>query len=130
MLFAPKLEGLFDFYTASRNVGDFDQLVFLLVADRLKQSFRDTCLRHVLTVATKDGWLDYAKLAEVADTFQVNQTNLCMGHVGCSGPQVVIRVSLNRKLIMYRKNPLSIVVQVYLEQMRNHRQRVSASPVV
>jgi hypothetical protein len=88
MLFASKLKGLFDFYTASRKVDDFDHLVSLLVADRLKQSFSDTCLRHVLTVeaSAKDGWLDYVKLAEVADTFQANQTNLRVGQVGCSGP--------------------------------------------
>ena len=88
MLFASKLKGLVDFYTASRKVDKFDRLISLLVADRLKQSFSDACLRHVLTVeaSTKDGWLDYVKLAEVADTFQANQTNLRVGHVGCSGP--------------------------------------------
>jgi hypothetical protein len=63
-------------------------LVSLLVADRLQQTFSGTCLRHVLTVeaSTKDSWLDYVKLAEVADTFQANQTNWRMGQVGCSGP--------------------------------------------
>jgi transposase InsO family protein len=87
LTFASKLKGLIDFYLSSRKTAEFDKLVSLLVTDRMKQGLSDACLRHVLTVeaTTEDGWLDYIKLAEVADTFQANQAKLRVGAIGYQG---------------------------------------------
>ena len=74
LLFASRLKGLFDFYVSSRNVNEFDDLVSLLIADRLKQTLSDGSLRHVLSVEASIGkqWLGYDKLAEVVDTYMTN----------------------------------------------------------
>lgn len=73
-----------DFYLTSCKVTDFDKVVSLIVSDRIKQYFSDACLRHTLTVEaiTADGWLDYIKLAEVADTYHANQIKLRVGSIG------------------------------------------------
>jgi len=50
LLFASRLKGLFDFYVSSRQVNEFNDLVSLLIADRLKQTLSEGCSRHVLSV--------------------------------------------------------------------------------
>ena len=71
LLFASRLKGLFDFYVSSRKVDEFNDLVSLLIADRLKQTLSEGCLRHVLSVEASidKQWLGYDKLAEV--TWQI-----------------------------------------------------------
>ena len=56
MLFASRLKGLFDFYVSSRNIDrDYDSLVSLIVADRMKQTLSEGCLNHVLSVEAGRG---------------------------------------------------------------------------
>jgi hypothetical protein len=74
LLFASRLKGLFDFYMSSRKVKSLNDLVSLIIADRLKQTLSEGCLRHVLSVeasVTKQ-WLGYDKLAEAVDTYMAN----------------------------------------------------------
>ena len=65
---------MFEYYLSSRSVSDFDALVSLFLADRIKQSLSDGCIRHVLSVeaSAENGWLPYDKLAEVVDTYYAN----------------------------------------------------------
>ena len=53
---------------------EFNDLVSLLIADRLKQTLSEGCLRHVLSVEASidKQWLGYDKLAEVIDTYMAN----------------------------------------------------------
>ena len=75
MLFSARLKSLLQYYLSSRHInGDFDQFFSLMIADRMKQTMSEGCLRHVLSVesSTKDGWLGYDKLAEAADIYMSN----------------------------------------------------------
>ena len=71
LLYSSRLKGLFEYYLSSRSVSDFDALVSLFLADRIKQSLSDGCIRHLLSVeaSAENGWLPYDKLAEVVDTY-------------------------------------------------------------
>jgi len=50
-------------------VNAFNDLVSLLIADRLNQTLSEGCLRYVLSIeaSTEKQWLGYDKLAEVVD---------------------------------------------------------------
>ena len=69
-LFCSRLRSLFRYYLDSRNVGDnFDKLVSLMVADRLKTEMSASCLKHILAIETAGEWLGCDKLADAADTY-------------------------------------------------------------
>jgi len=48
---------------------DFDKLVSLTVANRLKEEMPTACLKHMLGIETSGGCLSCDKLAEVADVY-------------------------------------------------------------
>jgi hypothetical protein len=56
-------------YTVSRQVQDFNSLISLPAADRVKRTLSEPCLRYTLSIeATTDkGWLDHGKLAKSID---------------------------------------------------------------
>jgi len=73
-LFTNRLLSCLQRYTVSRQVKDFDSLISLLIADRVKSSLSEPCLRYILSIeATTDkGWLDHSKLAKSIDTYNSN----------------------------------------------------------
>jgi len=74
VLFASRLKGLLQYYLSSRHAKSFDELVDLLLCDRIKETLTDTCLKHVLTVETSEerGWLSSSKLCETIDLYFAN----------------------------------------------------------
>ena len=69
-LFCSRLRSLFRYYLDSRKVGDdFDRLVSLLIADRLKTEMPSSCLKHILSIETKGEWMLCDDLANAADSF-------------------------------------------------------------
>lgn len=54
-LFGGRVKNLFMYYMDSRKVANRDDLIDLLVSDRIKQTLSDACLRHVLS-AEGDDW--------------------------------------------------------------------------
>ena len=82
ILFTSKLRGLLLQYLNARKVSSFDEVVSLLVADRVKSSLTEQCLKHVLSVENNlpaDGkqWLEPQRLSEIVDEF--------MSYTGVSG---------------------------------------------
>jgi len=74
-LFGARVKTLFQYYLNSRKAKGKDDVVDLLVADRIKQTLSDSCLRHVLSAEGAD-WFKPDKLVDVIDTY-VNSW-LCM----------------------------------------------------
>ena len=74
ILFTSKLRGLLLQYFNARKVSSFDDVVSLLVADRVKSSLTEQCLKYILSVennlpAGEKQWLKPERLAEVVDEF-------------------------------------------------------------
>ena len=73
----------------SRQAGDFDILMSLLVADRVKSTLSEACLRYILSVeaATETGWLTHTKLAKSIDDYNSNhlKDRPITGAIGSSG---------------------------------------------
>jgi len=64
-LLCSRLHNLFSYYLTSCKVGkDFDELVSLMVADRLKEEMPAACLKHVLGMVTSGDCLSSDKLVE------------------------------------------------------------------
>ena len=74
-LFGGRVKNLFMYYMDSRQVASRDDLVDLLVADRIKQTLSDACLRHVLS-AEGEGWFHPEKLTSVIDTYVNSRLNM------------------------------------------------------
>ena len=75
-LFGGRVKTLFQYYLDSRKAKSKDYVVVdLRVADRIKQTLSDSCLRHVLSAEGAD-WFKPDKLVDVIDTY-VN-SRLCM----------------------------------------------------
>jgi len=72
-LFVSRLKTLWSFYMRSRGCNDFDTLVDLIVADRLKDSLSGPCLKYCLAQEGQKT-LPAVELASLADTFDVNYT--------------------------------------------------------
>ena len=75
VLFSSKLKGLLNQYVASRDVTDFDNLVSLLISDRIKSTLTEHCLKHVLSVESTLGkpfWLEPTRLVQVIDEYMSN----------------------------------------------------------
>jgi len=72
ILFSSKMRGLLLQYLHERKVTKFDELVYLLVSDRIKSSLTDQCLKYVLSIENNlpvdtQQWLDPERLAEIVD---------------------------------------------------------------
>jgi len=74
-------------YIEARKVTNLDDLRNLLVADRLKSTFYPTLLRHVLSIEAKSdkGWLPAYELAEIADNYMANYTDIHFPKSGSLG---------------------------------------------
>ena len=69
-LLCSRLRSLFVYYLTRRKVGkDFDKLLSLMVADKLKEEMLVACLKHILAIETAGDCLDCDKLAEAADIY-------------------------------------------------------------
>ena len=74
ILFASKLRGLLLQYFKARKVSNFDDVVSLLVSDRVKSSLTEQCLKYVLSVENNlpsDGqqWSQQERLSEIIDEY-------------------------------------------------------------
>jgi len=67
-LFGSRVKILFMYYMDSRKVASRDDLIDLLVSDRIKQTLSDACLRHVIS-AEGDDWFHPERLTSVIDTY-------------------------------------------------------------
>ena len=72
-LFMNRLKNLWSFYMRSRDCDDFDKLVDLVIADRLKDSLTGPCLKYCLAVEGQKT-LSASELAALADQYDVNYT--------------------------------------------------------
>jgi len=70
-LFSSRLKNLWGFYMKSRECTDYDKLVDLIVADRLKDSLSGPCLKYCLSIEGNKV-LSSSELAALADTFDAN----------------------------------------------------------
>ena len=75
VMFITRLHTLLTYYTESRQVKTFDDLISLMISDHVKPALPSDCLKHVLSVenTTDVGWLKHSKLGEVIDTYLSNQ---------------------------------------------------------
>ena len=64
-------------YVESRKVNNFDDLLALIVCDRVKSTLSENCLRYILSVenASQDGWLKVQQLAEAVDLYKTSHFN-------------------------------------------------------
>ena len=74
-LFGIRVKNLFLYYLDSRKVTTKDQVVDLLVSDRIKETLELACLRHVLSTEGTD-WYGPEKLTDVIDTYENSQMYL------------------------------------------------------
>ena len=74
-LFGSRVKNLFLYYMDSQRVKSQEELVDLIVSDRIKQTLTDDCLKHVLS-AEGDDWFHTAKLTSVVDTFVNSRLNM------------------------------------------------------
>ena len=69
--YASRLKTLLTRYIESRLVRKFDELVDLILCDRLKVALSVECLKYVLTIESTDtagrGWIDSGRLTEAVD---------------------------------------------------------------
>jgi hypothetical protein len=71
-LLASKLHNALMYYVRSRNISDdFDKLVSLFCADRLKELVPKGCLDFILA-QEKDGWMKHDELAHSIDTYMAS----------------------------------------------------------
>ena len=76
LLYSARLSSILDAYLDSRKIDkSYEKLADLLVADRIKSTLPDGCLRHILAIeSTKDsGWLSSHDLAEAVDLYFANR---------------------------------------------------------
>jgi len=76
LLYSARLVAILDAYLESRKIDkSYEKLTDLLVADRIKSTLPDGCLRHILAIeSTKDsGWLSAHDLAEAVDLYFANR---------------------------------------------------------
>src|SRR5688572_12903220 len=74
-ILASRLHNTMTYYLRSRQVKkDFDKLVSLLCADRLKEMIPKGCLDFILA-QEKDSWLSHSELANSIDTYMASHNN-------------------------------------------------------
>jgi len=74
-LFGSRVKNLFLYYLQNRQAKTAEQVIDLLVSDRIKETLSPACLRHVLSTEGT-GWFAPEKLAEVIDTYENSQMYL------------------------------------------------------
>ena len=74
---ASELHVALTYYIKSRGIdNDFDQLVSLLVADRLKELMHPSCIDFVLAQERTE-WLNHEELSRIVDNFMASHDNDC-----------------------------------------------------
>jgi len=73
-LFGSRAITLFQHYLDSRKVVSKDDVIDLLVADRIKQTLPGDCLRHVLSAGGSD-WFKPDRLTHVIDVYMSSNLN-------------------------------------------------------
>jgi len=95
VLYGSKLEGILKQYLEARGVKDFDSLVSLLLADRIKSELSDQCLKHVISVESameSPQWLRTERLTVIVDEFLSNcGSNSRAGHPSFLGQTEIRR---------------------------------------
>ena len=71
-LFGSRVKNLFLYYLQNRKAKSVEQVINLLVSDRIKETLSAACLRHVLSTEGT-GWFAPEKLTEVIDTYKNSQ---------------------------------------------------------
>ena len=74
-LFGSRVKNLFLYYLQNRKAKTAEQIIDLLVSDRIKETSSAACLRHVLSTEGT-GWFAPEKLTEVIDTYENSQMYL------------------------------------------------------
>ena len=67
-LFGSRVRNLFMYYLDSRKADSRDDVIDLMIADRIKRVLPDHCLKHVLSVES-DSWLKPDRLTHVIDVY-------------------------------------------------------------
>ena len=67
-LFGSRVRNLFMYYLDSRKANSRDDVIDLMIADRIKRTLPDHCLKHVLSVES-DSWLKPDRLTHVIDVY-------------------------------------------------------------
>ena len=88
-VFGSRLKTYFNYYLDSREVKDKEQVIELLVADRLKQCLPVDCLNHILAAEGED-WFDVHKLGHQADVY-MNSHACSSRHFSASSKSTVKR---------------------------------------
>jgi len=99
--YASRLKGLLKHYISERGVTSFEDLIELLVCDRIKGTLPETCLKFVLSneAANEGGWLKLKQLTELVDNFYACTWNSQTGRSGARqnyGPKSGGAVGPNR----------------------------------
>ena len=70
-LFGNMLKSLLLYYTESRSVTDFNELIDLLVCDRIKSTLSDSTMRYILNIEHREkrGWLPLNGLVDALDVY-------------------------------------------------------------
>jgi len=74
-LFGSRVKNLFLLYLQNRKAKTLEQVIDLLVSDRIKETLSPACLRHVLSTEGTE-WFGPEKLTEVIDTYENSQMYL------------------------------------------------------
>jgi hypothetical protein len=95
ILFSSRLKALLKYYLDSRKVDSLEQFVSLVIADRIKGTLSEECLRHVLSIeaSAEKGWLDYDDLAVAIDIYLSNHVR----------DKPVVHGSVNRDVALTRR---------------------------
>jgi len=75
ILFGSRVKNLFLYYLQNRKAKTAEQVIDLLVSDRIKETLSPACLRHVLSTE-RTGWFGPKKMTEVIDTYENSQLYL------------------------------------------------------
>lgn len=98
MLYGNRLKSVFMYYTESRKVRDFDNLIDLLVCDRIKSQLPEAVLKYIVNMEnmTDGGWLKFNELMEALDTYYttlktfdkpLGGNSLCLNSNNTTGPR-------------------------------------------
>jgi len=71
-VFGSRVKNLFLFYLQNRKAKTVEQVIDLLVSDRIKETLSPVCLRHVLSTEGTE-WFGPEKLTEVIDSYENSQ---------------------------------------------------------
>ena len=74
-LFGSRLKTLMLYYLESRKAASKDEMIDLLVSDRIKQTLPSKCLKHVLSTEG-DKWLTPEKLTDIMDVYMNSRVDL------------------------------------------------------